>query len=364
MEGAVLRSGGRVRITAELIDAHSDKQLWAHRYEGSSEDVLALQADVASAIAEQIHTAVSPDELARLTNVRSVHPEAHDAYLKGIFFWRTSRSPEDWKKALDFFELAIQRDSTYAPAYAGLAVVYDSLTDVSLPSKVTMTKVRAAAKKALELDGNLAEAHLAMAAAYDEDWNWFAAALELKRAIELNPNSALAHEWYGQDLIDLGHPEAGIAEMRKAVDLDPLSTAVRRNLAWRLYFARRFNESLSEARHVLELDPKSSFAHEVCGSDYEQQGKYDDAMAEWRASLTLDGDSQLAARMTKAYEHSGYGGALQVWLKALLKKSKREYVSALRIAELYAFLGEKDQALVWLEKAFQEHTGDLMKLNS
>jgi TolB-like protein/DNA-binding winged helix-turn-helix (wHTH) protein/tetratricopeptide (TPR) repeat protein len=364
VEGAVLRSGGQVRITAELVDAKSDKQLWAHTFEGKADDLLALQSHVANAVAQQVHVTISPDEYARIANVRPVKPEAHDAYLKGVFFWRTSRNPEDWKKALAFFELAVQKDPTYAQAYAGLAGVYDSLTDVSVPAMVARIKVREAAEKALELDDSLAEAHLAMGAAHDADWNWPAADIELKRAIELNPSSAWAHFWYGSDLIDLGHADAGVAEIRKAVDLDPLSTSLRTTLAWRLYFVRQYDESLAEARHVLEVDPKSSFAHAVCGSDYEQQGKYDEAMAEWRASLTLDGDSQLAARITEAYEQSGYGGALQVWLKALLEKSRHEYMSPLRIAELYAFLGQKDEAFIWLEKAFQEHTGDLMKLNS
>jgi tetratricopeptide (TPR) repeat protein len=235
--------------------------------------------------------------------------------------------------------------------------------DVSVAPKVAREKSRAAAQKALELDNSLAEAHIAMAAVHDADWNWRDAENEYKRAIELNPNSALAHHWYGDDLVALGHGEAGISEIRKAVDLDPLSTAVRTNLAWHLYLVRQYEQSLVEARHVLEVDPKSSFAHAVCGSDYEQQGSYDEAMAEWRQSLTLDGDNQLAARITNAYEHFGYNGALQVWVKALLEKSSREYVSPLRLAELYVLLGNKNQAFVWLENAFQEHNGDLMKLN-
>jgi tetratricopeptide (TPR) repeat protein len=174
--------------------------------------------------------------------------------------------------------------------------------DVSVPPKVARGKSRAAAQKALELDNALAEAHIAMAAVHDGDWNWRDAETEYKRGIELNPNSALAHHWYGDDLVALGHAEAGIREIRKAVDLDPLSTALRTNLAWHLYLTRQYEQSLVEARHVLEVDPKSSFAHEVCGSDYEQQGRYDEAMAEWRQSLTLDGDTQLAARMTEAHE--------------------------------------------------------------
>jgi eukaryotic-like serine/threonine-protein kinase len=364
VEGAVLRSAARVRITAELVDAKSDKQLWAHSFEGTTDDLLAFQAEVAGAIAKQVHVAISPDEYARIASVHPVKSEAHDAYLKGVFFWRTSRNPEDWKKALAFFESAVQQDPGYALAYSGIASIYASLMDVAVPSKVARSKSRVAAQKALELDSALAEAHIAMAAVHDGDWNWRDAETEYKRAIELNPNSALAHHWYGDDLVALGHDEAGIAEIRKAVDLDPLSTALRTNLAWHLYLVRQYELSLVEARHVLEIDPKSSFAHEVCGSDYEQQGRYDEAMAEWRQSLTLDGDGQLAARMIKAYAHFGYSGALQVWLNALLDKSRREYVSPVRIAELYVLLGNKNRAFVWLENAFQEHNGDLLKLNS
>jgi TolB-like protein/DNA-binding winged helix-turn-helix (wHTH) protein len=364
VEGAVLGSGGRVRITAELVDAKSDKQLWAHSYEGNSEDLLTLQARVASAIAQQVHVAVSPEEYARIANVGTAKPEAHDAYLKGLFFWKTSRNPEDWKKALGFFESAVQQDPSYALAYAGLANMYANLQDVSVPYKMARTKSRAAAQKALELDNTLADAHIAMAAIYDSDWNWGDAEIEYKRAIELNPNSALAHNWYGQDLIDLGQSEAGIAEIRKAVDLDPLSTAFRTTLAYRLYFVRQYDESLAEALHVLEVEPSSAFAHAVCADVYEQQHRYDEAMAEWRQGLMLEGKDHLAARSTEAYEHSGYRGALQVFLSDLLEKSRHEYVSPLGIAELYALLGNKDAAFVWLEKGFQEHNGDLMKLNS
>jgi len=364
VEGAVLQSGRRVRITAELVDAKSDKQLWAHSYEGKADDLLALQGRVASAVAQQVHVAVSPDEFARLTNVPSVNPEAHDAYLKGVFFWTTAGTPEDWKKALEYFELAVQKDPTYARAYAGLAGVYGNLTDQSLPSKTAIMKARAAAEKALELDGSLAEAHLAMALVHDADWNWPAADAEYKRAIELNPNSAMAHNWYGQDLIDLGHPESGISEIKKAVDLDPLATRIRTSLAWRLYFVRQYDESLAEARHVLEVEPRSAFAHHVCGSVYEQQHKYDEAVTEWRQNLILLGEEQLASSIAAAYQRAGDAGALQVWLSHFLEKSRHEYVSPLRMAELYVLLGNKNQAFLWLEKAFQAHTGDLMKLNS
>ena len=185
VEGAVLRSGGQVRITAELVDAKSDKQLWAHTYEGNANDLLALQSQVAAAVAQEVHVAVSPDEYARITNVRPVKPDAHDAYLKGVFFWRTSRKPEDWKKALALFEMAVQQDPSYALAYAGLSSIYASLMDVSVPYKIARVKSRAAAQKALELDNALAEAHIAMAAAYDGDWNWHAAETEYKLAMEL-----------------------------------------------------------------------------------------------------------------------------------------------------------------------------------
>jgi TolB-like protein/DNA-binding winged helix-turn-helix (wHTH) protein/Tfp pilus assembly protein PilF len=360
--GSVRRSGERVRVTAQLIYAPQDQNLWAQSYERDWRDILTLQSAVARAIANRIHVALTPKEYTRLYTTRPVKPEAHDAYLKALFFWRMASSDEDFKKSLPFFEEAVKEDPNYALAYAGLASIYMTLEDRVLSPEVAKPKAKVAAEKALELDNSLAQAHIAMAGVHDGEWNLTEAEQEYRRAIELSPNNALAHVWYGEDLVCLERTDEGIAEIRKALDLDPLSIALHTDLAWRLYMARRFDESIAQARHVLELDPNSSFAHQVLGSDYEQQRNYSEAVAEWHQAFTLEDKKQLATALVRAYKQSGYSGAMQAWLRSLMEKSKREYVSPLKIAELYVLLGNNDQAFIWLEKAFQQETGDLIQL--
>jgi TolB-like protein/DNA-binding winged helix-turn-helix (wHTH) protein len=364
VEGSVLSLGGRVRITAQLIEAKSDRHLWAKSYERDSADVLRLQAELAGNIADAVNAVITPQEHARLSGARPVKPQAYDNYLKGLFAWRMASSEKGFNAALPFFEKAVREDPEYPRAYAALASIYATLDDRSLSPRASIGKAQAAAAKAIELDDQLAEAHVALAGVRDMQWNMTEALREYRRAIELNPSSALAHQWYGEDLIALRRFGEGIAEIRTAVGLDPLSTALQTDLAFRLYFARRFDESISQARHVLELVPNSRFAHQILGSDFEQLRRFDLAMQEWNQDLTLGSEHELATALNQAYRRSGYSGALRQWIKALKERSKHEYVSPLRIAELYSFLGDNDNAYYWLERGMQEHTGDLIGLNS
>ena len=234
VEGSVLRSGERVRITAQLIQVPADKHIWAQSYEGDFRDTLALQSRVARAIAEQIRATLNRQEQAALEKSKTVNPEAYEAYLKGRYFWN-KRTGDGLKKAIEYFNHAIETDPTYAEAYSGLADAYALSGDWEygvLSPQDAFPKAKAAATKALALDDSLGEAHASLAFALDlYGWDWEAAEKEYKRAIKLNPGYATAHQWYAWHLIVMGRNSEGIAELRKAESLDPLSLIISADVA-------------------------------------------------------------------------------------------------------------------------------------
>ncbi len=264
VEGTVLRSGDRVRITAQLIDASSDKHLWAESYEGELRDTLGLQNQVARAIADQIRIKLKPKEEAALKNVKVVHPEAYESYLKGRYFWNR-RTAGGLRIALRYFNQAIEEDPKYAEAYTGLADTYALLGDWQysvMTPKEALPKAKAAAIKALELDSLLGEAHNSLAFCLDGfDWDFDSAGKEFRRSIELNPGYANAHHWYSWHLSLLGQHEAAIEEMRKAESLDPLSLIINADLAELLVLAHSYDESILQSRKTIEMDPNFSLAH-------------------------------------------------------------------------------------------------------
>src|SRR5438046_6338633 len=245
VEGTVLRSGDRVRITAQLIEASTDKHLWSQSYEGEMRDTLALQNKVARAIADQIRINLNPQEQAALKHVKVVTPQSYEAYLKGRYFWN-KRTADGLKAALGYFDQAIKKDANYAQAYAGLADSYALMGDWEygvLAPKEALPRAKAAAIKALELDNTLGEAHTSLAFTLDSfDWDWGSAESEFKRALDLNPGYATAHQWYSWHLIEMGRNSEAIAEMRKAENLDPLSLIIGADMADVLLIARRYDE--------------------------------------------------------------------------------------------------------------------------
>src|SRR5260370_4178831 len=266
VEGTVFRSGDRVRVTANLVQASPEKHLWAESYERDLRDILALHSDVATAIAREIQIKVSPQEQARLTSSRPVNPGAYQLYLKGRYFWE-KRTTANLNKAREYFEQAIEKDPTYALASAGLADSYVLLSVYgSLPSKEGFPKAKAAALKALQIDNALAEAYPSLGwVRYFYDWDFPGAETDFKRAIELNSNYATAHHWYGWYLAVMGRFDEGLAELKKAQELDPLSLGISTNLGRGLYFAHRYDEAIQQHRRALDMDPKSSKAHPDLG---------------------------------------------------------------------------------------------------
>ena len=294
VEGTVLHSGDRVRITAQLIEASVDRHLWSQSYEGELRNTLELQNKVASAIADQIRINLNPQEQAALKKAQVVDPEAYESYLKGRYFWN-KRTAEGLKVARAYFDQAIEEDPKYAEAYSGLADTYALLGDwqyAVMTPKQALPKAKAAAIKALALDSALGAAHNSLAFCLDGfDWDFDSAGKEFRRAIELNPGYATAHHWYAWHLSLLGRNEEGIAEMRKAESLDPLSLIINADLAELLLIAHFYDESLRQSRKVIEMDPNFAFAHNQLGQAYLQNHMPGEAVAELKTAVQLSGGS-------------------------------------------------------------------------
>ena len=358
VEGTILRSGDQVRITAQLIEAATDKHLWSHSYEGELRDSLALQNRVASAIADQIRINLTPQEQAALKNVKVVNPEAYESYLKGRYFWN-KRTAESLKVALAYFKQAIEEDPKYAQAYSGLADTYALLGDwqyAVMPPKEAFPKAKAAAIKALELDSALGEAHNSLAFVLDGfDWDLEAGGKEFRRAIELNPGYATAHHWYAWHLSLLGRYDEAIGEMKKAESLDPLSLIINADLAEILLLAHSYDESIQQSRKTMELDPDFALAHNQLAQAYLQKHMNQEAVAELQTAVQLSGGSPTClANLARAYVASGKRSEALKVLSELKARSNLAYSNAAEIAMIYASLGDADQATTWLERGYDE----------
>ena len=358
VEGTVLRSGDQVRITAQLIDAAADKHLWSQSYEGEVKDTLALQNQVARAIADQIRINLNPQEQAALKSAKVVNPEAYQSYLKGRYFWN-KRTPDSLKVALAYFNQAIDEDSNYAQAYSGLADTYALLGDwqyAVMTPKEALPKAKIAATKALELDNTLSEAHNSLAFCFDAfDWDLESAGKEFQRAIELNPGYATGHHWHAWHLSLLGRYDEAIEEMKKAKNLDPLSLIINADLAELLVIAHFSDESIIQSRKTIEMDPNFALAHNQLAQAYLQKHMNREAIAELQKAVELSGSSPTCvANLARAYAASGKTSEAIKLLGDLKKHSNRSYSDASEIAVIYAALGDKDQAMRWLEIGYAE----------
>ena len=362
VEGSVLRIGPRLRITAQLIHAASDRHLWAKTYEGDLQDVLTLQREVALAVAEQIRVQIAPQEKARLTSSRRMDPEAQEAYFRGRYFWNTRRTKEGLEKAIGFFQQAIARDPDYAQAYSGLADSYVLLGFRSFEAPgEAFTKAKTQAIKALALDNTLAEAHAAPAfAALYYDWEWADAERGFRRAIELNPSYANAHHWYSHFLIAMGRRNESLAESSRCFELDPLEPGMTVHLGEHYLYARQYDQAIEELRKALEMDPSRYRAHDNLGRALEQKGMYAEALAEFeKAVATSNEGSALLASLAAGYSAAGRRNDAQRIVSRLMASYAREYVPAYGLAEVYAAQGGKDEAFHWLERAYEERSSAL-----
>jgi TolB-like protein/DNA-binding winged helix-turn-helix (wHTH) protein/Tfp pilus assembly protein PilF len=358
VEGSVQRSGDQVRITAQLVQASADKHLWAQSYEGDLRNTLALQKQVARSIAEQIRVQLTPREEASLKSVRSVNPEAYESYLKGRYFWN-KRTADGLKVALAYFNQAIEEEPKYAQAYSGLADTYALLGDwqyAVMTPKEALPKAKAAALKALELDENLSEAHTSLAFCLEGfDWNWDAAEKEFRRAIELNPGYATAHHWYAWHLSLLGRNSEAIAEMRKAENMDPLSLIINADLAELLAIAHLPDESIQQSRKTIEMDPGFGLAHNQLAQAYLEKHMFGEAITELQKAIELSGNCPTCtANLARAYAASNRKAEALRLVGDLKKSSEPASSHASEIAVIYTALGDKDEAMTWLEKGYEE----------
>jgi TolB-like protein/DNA-binding winged helix-turn-helix (wHTH) protein len=358
IEGTVLHSDGRVRITAQLIDARDDKHLWSETYGGDLRDTLALQNRVAREIAEQIRINVSAQEQATLRHDRPLDPQAYEAYLKGRFFWN-KRTGDDLQKAAGYFNQAIERDANYAQAFSGLADTYSLLGDWQygvLAPREALPKAKAAAARALLIDSTLGEAHISLAYSLDGfDWDFKSGETEFRRGIELNPGYATGHHWYAWHLAKLRRNDDAIAEMKKAKSLDPLSLIINADLAELLLLAHFTDESIQQSRKTIDMDVNFALAHNQLGVAYLQNHRVDDAIVELQTAVRLSpGSPASTANLARAYAVSGRRSEAMQLLGDLKKRATPSYSNASEIAFVYAALGDNDQAMSWLEKGFEE----------
>jgi TolB-like protein/DNA-binding winged helix-turn-helix (wHTH) protein/Tfp pilus assembly protein PilF len=363
VEGTVLRSGNRVRITAQLIDATGDRNLWARGYEGNLSDVLALQDHVSRDIAAAIRIKLTPHQRAKLSVVRSVDPEAHDDYLRGRYWLSgipTERfaSGDNARRGLDFFRKAIARDPNYALAYAGLADAFLQLAGVVLPPEKAIAGARDALTKALQLDPSIAEAHVSLASIALEDWDWPAAHRELLKALALNPNYASAHELYSSYLCDMGKVDESVKEAELARDLNPFSPDPNINLGLALYSARRYDDALRQFHRGLEMYPRLGIWNFFMAWVYEQKKMFPEAFAQYHQSIRLNKETQRAEAVEQAYKRSGYKGAV----RQMIGFETQNHALPL-VAHGYAVLGDDAHAMLWLERAYQQRGFDAVWLN-
>src|SRR5580704_12505796 len=358
VEGTVLRLGSQVRITAQLIQASSDKHLWAQSYEVELRDILTVQKEVARSIAEQIRLKLNPHEQARLDQPQAVNGEAYESYLKGRFFWN-KRTGEGLKKAIDYFSQAIQNDPNYAPAYAGLADSYALAGDWKygvLAPRAAYPRAKAAAKKAIGLDSTLGEAHISFAFCLEAfDWDFESAGREFAQGIELSPGYATGYEWYGWHLASLGRNDEAVAEVKKAASLDPLSLIISSDLAEELLVARRYEEATEQSQKTINMDSFFAPAHYVLGQVFVQKHMYQEAIAEFQKAVeSSEGSTAFTANLAYAYAVAGRRNEAVKILNDLKNRSQNGFSNAPEIALIYVGLDQKDQAMAWLEKAFDD----------
>jgi len=311
-----------------------------------------VQDSISERVAAALALKLTGEEQKRLTKRYTDNTVAYQLYLKGRYNWNKT-TEEGLKKAIDFFNQAIEKDPSYALAYAGLADAYTSLDWYGvLSTKEANPRAKAAAIKALEIDETLAEAHASLAAVRQYEWDWAGAEREYQRAIGLNPNYAVAHQWYGVYLAYMGRMDEGIAEMTRAQELDPLSLAINAQLGFLFYLARRYDQAIEQCQRTLEMEPGYEEARIYLAWIYVQKGMYEEAIAQYQK---LKGDiPDVLAMLGAAYAVSGQRGKARDVLAELKEISQRRYVPPVFVAAIYTGLGDKDQAFAWLEKAYED----------
>jgi len=356
VEGSVIRSGDRIRISAQLIQGETDVHLWSGRFDRELRDVLGMQSEVAQSIAQQIDVTVTAQERGRLVAARAVSPEVYESYLKGRFALNKN-SPAGDKEAVAHFENAIKREPTFAPAFAGLASAYSDLGTVFIGASPleTRPRVMATAKKALELDPELIEARVLLATELQDEWQWMKAEGEFKKALELSPSDVGATDGYAMWLLCQGRTQEAIAWGRRASELDPLHGVL--SIGWILFQARRYDEAIREFRSELTVDPENVGTHWWLGFALIGAERFDEAIATLeKAALLSDRRSAVLGVLVGAYAGAGRRPEALKVLDELHRRRQRGYVPAAAFLNAYLRLGDKEEAFTWLGRAVEERS--------
>jgi len=358
LQGGVRRAGGRLRISAQLVDVQDQTNLWAESYERSVTDVFAIQYDVARRIAQSLKFELLPSTREMLTTRATANPTAYEAYLKGRYYWN-KRTEQGLKKAISYFEQAILQDASYALAYSGLADTYMLLAAYGLlPPAEAMKKAEGAAVKAVELDDSLAESHASLGEvkAFFE-WDWSGAEKEYQRAIELNPGYATGYHWYANFLSMMDRQSEALIEVSQAAQLDPLSPIISVWVGIICYHCGQYDRAADQCGKALEIDPDYPLAHWALGLIYAQKGLYREAIEELQKAVTLGGGStRMLAGLGHAYAKAGIEDEAIRIIDELVSPSRRSYVAAYDVATVYAGLNQRDCSVTWLQKAHDEHS--------
>ena len=360
LEGSVQKASDQVRVNVQLINALTDAHLWADTYDRKLTDIFAVESEIAKTIAETLQARLTGSEKTLITKTPTVNPEAYELYLKGRFFWN-KRTGADLLKSIDYFKQAVEKDQKYALAYAGLADAYVLLPPYGAASpSESFPQAEAAARKALELDDTLAEAHTSLGQVllfYDLDFA--GSTMEFERALSLDPNYATAHHWYGGGgpLLALGQFDRAIKEGKRAVELDPLSLINNADLGWLYFNARRYNEAEAQARKTLEMDSHFYLAHYYLGEVLQLKGQLTEAIAEYKKAAELDDDPLVLGLLAQAYAKLGQRDEALKMLGQLQELATRRYVTSYSFALVHIALGEKDKAIDWLERAYRDRAG-------
>ena len=364
LDGNIQKSGDRVRVTVRLLSVADGRQLWVEQFDEKFTDIFSVQDSVSRKVSGALALTLTGEEKELLTKRHTNDIEAYQLFLLGRYHLNRLTDEGFWK-GLDYFQRAIKKDPNYAPAYAGMADAYISLSGFNvLPAKEGFPKAQQAAEEALRLDERLAEAHIALAnVKFFHDWNWAEADGEFKRALQLNPGYSDAHQMYGYYLAGMGRFDEAVSEMERAHELDPLSPVKIIGIGEVLHLARRFDEAAAEYRKALEMDPNFGFAHWALGRALTEKGMYDEAIVAFQKAIPLSGDSpDEPAQLARAYALAGKRREALKIIDELKQLSGHKYVSPVVMASIYAALSDKDQAFVWLDRARGEHDSLLVLL--
>jgi TolB-like protein/Tfp pilus assembly protein PilF len=364
LTGRVVQRGDLLTIGTELVDVANGWRLWGEQYNRKLADVVAIQEEIAHEIFERLRLSLTGDEKKRVNKRPTLDAQAYQDYLRGQFYWN-KRTADGVKKGIEYFQRAIERDPGYTLPYVGLADCYNILGFYAYAApRDAFPKAKAAALKALEIDGALTEAHasLAYGRLYYE-WDWAGAEREFKGVVERNPTYATGHLYYGNLLGAMGRLGEAAEQFEKGREIDPLSLIINTSVGWTFYFSRQYEHAVESLRKTMEIDAHFAYAHAMLGKSYLQLGRFQEAIAELQVASELSGASSLyLAMLGHAFAVSDNSAEAQKILNQLIEQSSRSYVSSYGVAEVYSGLGDKDQAFEWLEKAYEERARTMVML--